>query len=58
MSALEFSFELLVADELAHAPEKPLTRSKPKKRKRATTLPPEPLKRLRRKAADRQAQVG
>ena len=58
MSALEFSFELLVADELAHVPEKPVARSKPKKRKRATTSTSEPLKMLRRKAADHEAQVG
>lgn len=39
MSALEFGFELLVANELAHVPEKARTPASPKKRNRANTLP-------------------
>jgi hypothetical protein len=62
MSALEFSFELLVANELACGPEKPLAQSRPKKRNRALTLPSsaksKPPIRSRRKTACREAQVG
>jgi hypothetical protein len=39
MSALEFGFELLVANELAHVPKEPRAPTSPKKRNRANTLP-------------------
>ena len=60
MSALEFSFELLVANERADTLDKPRAQSRPKARVRGTKPPPTATARSkpRRRVANPAAKIG